>query len=574
MNKEIKPIENFCLSEHTNNLYKKEAGSAIALARDVAKKLNEVILAFNELAKNKWEKIHEQDGKIRKAILYMKDNLLNTINTLLNTKGDEMIDNAVKEYLGTLKQDINLLSTRLNNLLGSIKEGSTTLDAELIDLRVDIEGITYASAGESIRQQIHKRTAYASVFTNKTPDVKFTNDGEGNNIYTLTIPATFHVYYNNKRYDVSENKVITYSTTLTPALLFVFFNLNTNELRIGYSGYDKATIEEVQIGSIVSNKLYLNNWIQSKYSNYSIHDNPYFVNTWCDGFPYFEKVDENGNYNIVFPSDVYLYLGRTRPTIPGGSYLVNRNGLNLFYLTYNTITSEFKIIPHNNDLEGEYKVFGFVNFNEGVYLSGCGNPHMVQVPKASLILGGFNNYVLFDNVNKTITFPNDTLIMVNKGLNTHYYGLFDNLGNLSVSYADHTTSALVLYFNRINQQLEVHRYDAHLPNNYVMLCSFRTTGVVDISVPYKWNGKPFNLDLESEYNVINDNPNIKSINHRGYIDGPENTLSAYKLSAKNGFKYVECDVSFTKDNVGVLLHDNTIDRTSNAYLLSEGEAYG
>lgn len=55
---------------------------------------------------------------------------------------------------------------------------------------------------------------------------------------------------------------------------------------------------------------------------------------------------------------------------------------------------------------------------------------------------------------------------------------------------------------------------------------------------------------------------VKSVNHRGYVSAPENTLEAYRLSAKNGFKYVECDVSFTSDGYAVLLHDNTIDRTS------------
>jgi len=58
-------------------------------------------------------------------------------------------------------------------------------------------------------------------------------------------------------------------------------------------------------------------------------------------------------------------------------------------------------------------------------------------------------------------------------------------------------------------------------------------------------------------------PFIKGINHRGYVDAPENTLPAYILSWKKGFRYVECDVSFTYDNIAVLLHDNTIDRTSN-----------
>ena len=55
-----------------------------------------------------------------------------------------------------------------------------------------------------------------------------------------------------------------------------------------------------------------------------------------------------------------------------------------------------------------------------------------------------------------------------------------------------------------------------------------------------------------------------SVNHRGYNTiAPENTLSAFRLSKENGFDYVETDVSFTEDSVAVLLHDNTIDRTSN-----------
>ena len=54
-----------------------------------------------------------------------------------------------------------------------------------------------------------------------------------------------------------------------------------------------------------------------------------------------------------------------------------------------------------------------------------------------------------------------------------------------------------------------------------------------------------------------------SINHRGWHQAPENTLSAYRESHNHGFTYVECDVQFTKDGVPVLLHDDTIDRTSN-----------
>lgn len=59
------------------------------------------------------------------------------------------------------------------------------------------------------------------------------------------------------------------------------------------------------------------------------------------------------------------------------------------------------------------------------------------------------------------------------------------------------------------------------------------------------------------------NATVLSVNHRGYsIEAPENTLPAYKLSKQMGFDYVETDVSFTKDGIPVLLHDSTIDRTS------------
>lgn len=58
--------------------------------------------------------------------------------------------------------------------------------------------------------------------------------------------------------------------------------------------------------------------------------------------------------------------------------------------------------------------------------------------------------------------------------------------------------------------------------------------------------------------------NVHSVAHRGYsTEAPENTLSAYRLAATMGFQYVECDVAPTVDGVPVLIHDDTVDRTSN-----------
>lgn len=59
-------------------------------------------------------------------------------------------------------------------------------------------------------------------------------------------------------------------------------------------------------------------------------------------------------------------------------------------------------------------------------------------------------------------------------------------------------------------------------------------------------------------------PIMIDVDHRGYTtDAPENTIPAFALSKAYGFEWVEADVQLTADEIPVLLHDATIDRTSN-----------
>ncbi|AWP18930.1 putative glycerophosphodiester phosphodiesterase 1 [Scophthalmus maximus] len=52
--------------------------------------------------------------------------------------------------------------------------------------------------------------------------------------------------------------------------------------------------------------------------------------------------------------------------------------------------------------------------------------------------------------------------------------------------------------------------------------------------------------------------------HRGGShDAPENTLAAIREASRNGATGVELDLSFTADGVPVLMHDETVDRTTN-----------
>ncbi len=55
-----------------------------------------------------------------------------------------------------------------------------------------------------------------------------------------------------------------------------------------------------------------------------------------------------------------------------------------------------------------------------------------------------------------------------------------------------------------------------------------------------------------------------SVAHRGHsIAYPENTLEAYRKAIELGIEMIECDVNITSDGKLVMMHDPTLDRTTN-----------
>tara|TARA_Y100001936_G_scaffold5697_1_gene5082 strand:+ start:51 stop:1292 length:1242 start_codon:yes stop_codon:yes gene_type:complete len=85
----------------------------------------------------------------------------------------------------------------------------------------------------------------------------------------------------------------------------------------------------------------------------------------------------------------------------------------------------------------------------------------------------------------------------------------------------------------------------------------------------------FLKEIESRFNGFasniqnsKDNPEATnefgSIAHRGHSSqAPENTFAAFDLALSNNFKYIETDVQLTSDDIPVIIHDDTVDRTSN-----------
>ena len=64
------------------------------------------------------------------------------------------------------------------------------------------------------------------------------------------------------------------------------------------------------------------------------------------------------------------------------------------------------------------------------------------------------------------------------------------------------------------------------------------------------------------------------IAHRGAGKlAPENTLAAFKIGASHGYRMFECDVKLSADGVPFLLHDATLERTSNGAGIAGKQAW-
>lgn len=56
---------------------------------------------------------------------------------------------------------------------------------------------------------------------------------------------------------------------------------------------------------------------------------------------------------------------------------------------------------------------------------------------------------------------------------------------------------------------------------------------------------------------------VRMVAHRGYSAvAPENTLPSFRMAGEYGFWGAECDTSPTEDGVWIIMHDDTVDRTT------------
>ena len=164
--------------------------------------------------------------------------------------------------------------------------------------------------------------------------------------------------------------------------------------------------------------------------------------------------------------------------------------------------------------------------------------------------------------NFTIDFGTDGILYIGK----NHYNLHGNYRNIPIYATGSDTGATMVVYNTVNNTMKTMTWDYTPTADEAIVGTFRlkyhTHEFVSCNFPFEItiDGKNPNIDPDAgdakDYDV-----NVKSVNHRGWWECPENTISAYRGSAEHGFKYVETDVAFTSDDVPVLLHDKTINRT-------------
>lgn len=79
--------------------------------------------------------------------------------------------------------------------------------------------------------------------------------------------------------------------------------------------------------------------------------------------------------------------------------------------------------------------------------------------------------------------------------------------------------------------------------------------------------EPASLGLASQFDCLRDGSFAVVAAHRGQPDpsAAENALSSFKASHAAGIPFLEIDVATTRDGVLVLMHDDSLDRTTTGY---------
>lgn len=143
----IKPLSTHYSMENFPTVYDEEAMTVLKLVGRSDGKVNELVEAFNGLESKTTQQLANQF----KAINTMNNETMpaKVVSEVNKAVNDGTFDRAIDGRYGDLE-------SRVDTLLGTVPAGGTSMDAEVIDGRMDETGVNHVNLGDNIRSGVSR----------------------------------------------------------------------------------------------------------------------------------------------------------------------------------------------------------------------------------------------------------------------------------------------------------------------------------------------------------------------------------------------------------------------------------
>lgn len=526
-----------------------------------------------------------------------------------NDKIKAVLDSGLTpEEITDFVTESKTLSARMDEFT-KLPDGSTTGDAELADIRVGADGTQYETAGKAVRAQI--TDLKADIFSLGEGFEEFdttfirgslTDSGAINSwISRIVTQDILHFDYPIFVKDADTNfrfRVALYDENGT----FISFQGDwyTEQYFISAGTYFRLTIAKVNETSDPADVgLFRTKVLKQTNYNYQVDDVLSYESVEILNY-HVKKRIQYKNYNasqgkfviggfrtidtpIYYPFDIIVNNANSDLYMFNVKMFRNSNPVAANYVASSGWVTNSYRVPKNTYFTVEYATKNISvaplpsisNTLELLTFTPVGMASDIVYGAVDIAIRETGGFYALDG---SIVAPTTT----NQEVFTQKYPTQKGVGyivSLEYSVAHDAWGAYALYdendnfisrtvFANVNTAMRAFDVVVNDDNAaYISFC-YRTYGDLTINITsFDFNKLSTRgvdlLDRKARLYDYSVNEHIKSINHRGYNpEAPENTLPAYKLSKQHGYKYVECDVSFTSDDVAVLLHDATINRTA------------